>query len=104
VAVSSGSPQGGGNGYDAGTKVKRRKRHLMVETLGLLLAVSVTAASVQDRDGAHPTVAQAMIKYPSVATVFVDSGYAGRCAQTVTQLHDVHVQVVRHPGNKNVGR
>lgn len=99
-----GSPQGGDNGYDAGKKVKGRKRHLMVDTLGLLLAVSVTAASVQDRDGAHPVVAQAMTKYPSVKTLFVDSGYAGRCAQTVSQLHNVHVQVVRHPANKTVGR
>ena len=41
------SPQGGASGYDAGKKVKGRKRHLIVDTLGLLLAVSVTAASVQ---------------------------------------------------------
>ncbi|MCD0244294.1 transposase, partial [Xanthomonas melonis] len=52
-----GSPQGGDLGYDAGKKVKGRKRHLVVDTLGLLLAVSVTAGSVQDRDGAHPVVA-----------------------------------------------
>jgi hypothetical protein len=56
----------------------------VVDTLGLLLAVSVTAASVQDRDGAHSVMAQAMEKYPSVATVFVDSAYAGQCAQTVS--------------------
>lgn len=98
------SPQGGESGYDAGKKVKGRKRHLVVDTLGLLLAVSVTAASVQDRDGAHPVVASAMAKYPSVETLFVDSAYAGQCAQTVSQCHDLHVQVVRHPANKNVGR
>lgn len=99
-----GSPQGGDTGYDAGKKVKGRKRHLVVDTLGLLLAVSVTAASVQDRDGAHPVVAQAMTKYPSLQTLFVDSGYAGRCAQTVSQCHGLQVQVVRHPANRNVGR
>lgn len=99
-----GSPQGGQSGYDAGKKVKGRKRHLVVDTLGLLLAVSVTAASVQDRDGAHPVVAQAMDKYPGVEALFVDSGYAGQCAQTVSQRHDIQVQVVRHPANKNVGR
>lgn len=99
-----GSPQGGDNGYDAGKKVKGRKRHLVVDTLGLLLAVSVTAASVQDRDGAHPVMAATMAKYPSVETLFVDSGYAGRCAQTVSQCHDIQVQVVRHPANRNVGR
>jgi len=98
------SPQGGASGFDAGKKVKGRKRHLIVDTLGLLLAVSVTAASVQDRDGAHPVVASAMAKYPTLETLFVDSGYAGQCAQTVSQRHDLRVQVVRHPANRNVGR
>lgn len=60
------SPPGGESGYDAGMKVKGRKRHLVVDTVGLRLAVSVTAASVQDRGGAHPVMAQAMAKYPSV--------------------------------------
>ena len=98
------SPQGGESGFDAGKKVKGRKRHLIVDTLGLVLAVSVTAASVQDRDGAHPVVAAAMHKYPSIETVFVDTAYAGQCAQTISQIEGVQVQVVRHPGNKNVGR
>ena len=98
------SPQGGENGFDAGKKVNGRKRHLIVDTLGLLLAVSVTAASVQDRDGAHPVVANAMSKYPKIQTLFVDSGYAGQCAQTVSQCHNIKVQVVRHPANRNVGR
>jgi transposase len=98
-----GSPQGGESGYDAGKQIKGRKRHLVVDTLGLLLAVSVTAASLQDRDGAHPVMATAMDKYPSIETLFVDSAYAGQCAQTVSQLHDIQVQVVRHPANKNVG-
>ena len=98
------SPQGGERGYDAGKKVKGRKRHLIVDTLGLLLAVSVTAASVQDRDGAHPVVNAAMDKYPGIETLYVDGGYAGQCAQTVSQRHGIQVQVVRHPANRNVGR
>lgn len=81
-----------------------RKRHLVVDTLGLVLAVSVTAASVQDRDGAHPVMATTITKYPSIATLFVDSGYAGQCAQTITQRHGIHVDVVRHPANKRAGR
>ncbi len=43
------SPQGGESGFDAGKKIKGRKRHLVVDTMGLLIAVSVTAASVHDR-------------------------------------------------------
>ena len=99
-----GSPQGGECGYDAGKKVKGRKRHLIVDTLGLLLAVSVTAASVQDRDGAHPVVNAAIDKYPGIEMLYVDGGYAGQCAQTVSQRHDIQVQDVRHPANRNVGR
>ena len=98
------SPQGGESGYDAGKKVKGRKRHLVVDTLGLLLAVSVTAASVQDRDGAHPVIAATMAKYPSLQTLFVDGAYAGQCAQTVSQNHPIRVDVVRHPANKKTGR
>lgn len=98
------SPQGGESGFDAGKKVKGRMHHLVVDTLGLLLAVCITAASVQDRQGAHPVVASAMAKYPTIETLFVDSGYAGQCAQTVSQQHDIRVQVVRHPANRNVGR
>lgn len=46
--------QGGDTGFDAGKKVKGRKRHIVTDALGLLLAVTITAASVQDRDGAAP--------------------------------------------------
>ena len=58
--------QGGNTGFDAGKKVKGRKRHLVVDTLGLLLAVTVTSASVQDRDAAAEVVAQACTKVPGL--------------------------------------
>jgi putative transposase len=50
--------QGGNTGFDAGKKVKGRKRHLVVDTLGLLLALTITAASAQDRDAAAAVVAR----------------------------------------------
>lgn len=96
------SPQGGASGYDAGKKVKGRKRNLVVDTLGLLLAATVVAANVQDRDGAPEAVARAMTKYPSIQTLFVDGGYAGTCAEMLSHKHDIKVSVVRHPANKNV--
>ncbi len=99
-----GSPQGGETSYGAGKQIKGRKGHLVVDTLGLLLAVSVTAASVQDRDGAPSVVADAKDKYPSIEALFVDSGYAGRCARAMAQCQAIDVQVVRHPANRNVGR
>lgn len=97
------SPQGGPSGFDPAKKIKGRKRHLLTDMSGLVLAVSVTAASVADRDGAHPVMASATAKYPSLETVFVDSAYAGRCAQTVQQQHGVQLDVVRHPCNAKTG-
>ena len=96
--------QGGNTGFDAGKKVKGRKRHLVTDTLGLLLAVVITAASVQDRDAGAHVVGRAKTKCPTLQTVFVDSGYAGKCQQEIRANHGVEVEVVRHPGNRNVGR
>lgn len=91
------SPQGGTSGYDAGKKVKGRKRHLVVDTLGLLLAVSVTAASVQDRDGAITAVANACTKYASIQRLYADSAYAGQCAERIQHDHAITVEIVRRP-------
>jgi putative transposase len=96
--------QGGVSGFDAGKKVKGRKRHLVVDTLGLLLALSVTAASVQDRDGAGPVVAQACTKVPGLKKIYADSAYGGQCAQAIEAAHPgLSVEVVRHPGNRSTG-
>jgi putative transposase len=92
------SPQGGASGYDAGKKVKGRKRHIVTDTLGLLLAVSVTAASVQDRDGAPQVVAQACAKYSSIKLLYADCAYAGKCAERLQHEHHITVEVVRRPG------
>jgi len=56
------SPQGGDSGFDAAKKVKGRKRNLVVDTMGLLVALTVTAASVRHRDAAAAVVAQACTK------------------------------------------
>lgn len=95
--------QGGNTGFDAGKKVKGRKRHLVVDTLGLLLAVTVTAASVQDRDAAAAVVAQACTKVPGLHKLFADGAYGGKCAQAIEQAHGIRVEVVRHPGNRSTG-
>ena len=97
------TPQGGNTGFDAGKKVKGRKRHLVVDTLGLLLAVTLTAASVQDRDAAGSVVALACAKVPGLKTVYADAAYGGRCAEAIEKNHGVTVRVVRHPGNRSTG-
>jgi len=58
-------------GFDAGKKVKGRKRHVVVDVLGMVLAVVVTAASVQDRDGAWPVLRELQQDHPTVTKVWV---------------------------------
>ncbi len=90
------SPQGGVKGYDAAKKVKGRKRHLVVDTLGLLLAVVVTSAAVQDRDAAGQALAQAQHKTgQSIQTLLADSVYAGETTERVAQDQGVGVQIIR---------
>ena len=76
-------------GYDAGKKINGRKRHLAVDTLGLVLSVMVTAASVQDRDGAFRLLALLRERFSTITLVWADGGYAGRLvswAHTVLAL------------------
>nr|WP_257626462.1 transposase [Janthinobacterium sp. NKUCC06_STL] len=99
------SPQGGASGFDAGKKVKGRKRHLVVDTMGLVIAVSVsvTAASVQDRDAAAAVVTQACSMSPHQDKLYTDRAYGGKCALAIEQAHHIRVAVVRHPGNGTTG-
>ena len=64
-------------GYDAGKKVKGRKRHLGVDTLGLLLAIVVTAADVSDPAGARPVAGQLRGRFSRLRRLWADGGYAG---------------------------
>jgi putative transposase len=69
--------QAGARGYDAGKKLMGRKRHLLVDTLGLVLAVCVTEASVQDRDGARRLLKFLAHRFSQLVCVWADGGYAG---------------------------
>jgi transposase len=67
-------------GYDAGKHVKGRKRHILVDTLGLLIVVVVTAASVPEREGAKlvfAKVKQWKQRFFRLITIWVDGGYRG---------------------------
>ena len=87
-------------GYDAGKRVNGRKRHIVVDTLGLLLVAMVTAASVQDRDGGARVLERLRFTMPSVVTVFADGGYAGRLVVYARQVLRVTVDVVRKPADQ----
>ena len=68
---------GGISGYDAGKKIKGRKRHIVTDTLGLLLMIHVHAANIQDRDGAVDLLKSLGEKFPNLRYVFADGGYRG---------------------------
>lgn len=68
---------GGPRGFDAGKKIKGRKRHIVTDTVGHLVGVQVHAADIQDRDGAVSVLASIRSLYPWLRHIFADGGYAG---------------------------
>ena len=68
---------GGIRGYDAGKKIKGRKRHAMVDTDGRALKLQAHPANIQDRDGAEPLLQASRPSWPFVALGYADGGYAG---------------------------
>jgi transposase len=69
---------GGPCGYDAAKKIKGRKRHILTDTLGLLVAAVVHTADIQDRDGAPDVLTSIRASFPWLRHVFADGGYAGQ--------------------------
>lgn len=68
---------GGPRGYDAGKKIKGRKRHILTDTIGLPVGMIVHPADVQDRDGAPDLLASVRHAFPWLCHIFADGGYAG---------------------------
>ena len=64
-------------GYDGGKQVKGRKRHVLVDTLGLLLAVSVTPANTSDQEGARRLLAGPNLLQPRLELIWADGAYRG---------------------------
>ncbi|WP_244238338.1 IS5 family transposase [Corallococcus terminator] len=90
--------KGGPGGYDGGKKVKGRKRHLLVDTEGLVHALRVHPASVQDRDGAQLLLGgKSREGFPRLRKLWVDSGYTGRCKCWLEEKFGWDVEVVRRP-------
>jgi transposase len=87
-------------GFDAGKLVNGRKRHIVVDTVGLLLVVMVTAASVQDRDGGRGILKRLHGKFGSVKLVFADGGYRGRLLQVAKSAWGIVVEVVSKPAGQ----
>jgi transposase len=84
-------------GYEK--RINGRKRFIVTDTLGLLIAVVVCAASMQDRDGAKPVLLQAYLASP-VRFVFADSAFAGRLLDWASRMLRTTIHVVRKPAGQ----
>lgn len=89
------TPQGGIRGVDAGKRTSGRKRHVLVDALGLLLVVVVTAASVQDRDGAKLVFGWARTRFPRLKLIWADGGYAGQLMDWTKRVCKWVLEVVK---------
>jgi transposase len=99
VKTSSNVPESS-QGIDAGKLIKGRKRHIATDTLGLLLVLLVTAASVQDTTGGRDVVTELAARQPAVVKAWADSGYKRSVIETGA-VHGIDVQVVsKEPGQK----
>jgi transposase len=86
-------------GYDAGKKINGRTRFIVTDTLGLLLVVTVLAASTQDRDGAKSVLLDTYLRTP-VRFVFADGGFAGRLLEWATRILTITISIVRKPADQ----
>ncbi|OYR12229.1 MULTISPECIES: IS5 family transposase [Brucella] len=68
---------GGIRGFDAGKKINGRKRHIVVDTLGLMVGLVIHSAGIQDRDGAPDVLKTILKRWPWLRHIFADGGYAG---------------------------
>ena len=83
-------------GFDAGKKVTGRKRHILVDTLGLLLGVSILPADVQDRDGARDLLRRVRRRFPFIERIFADAGYQGpKMAKTIAATGNWKIEIVK---------
>ena len=87
-------------GYDAGKKINGRKRHIVTDTIGLLLVVMVSAACVQDRDGGRGILRLLHGTLASVSLVYADGGYQGRLVTLAKSAWGIVLEIVRKPADQ----
>ena len=84
-------------GYDAGKKIKGKKRHILVDTLGLLMHAIIHPADIQDRDGGALLMATLFGLYPFLRKLYADGGYKGPLFQAAANkaLSKLEVEIVK---------
>lgn len=87
---------GGVCGFDAGKTVKGRKRHMITDTLGLMVGLVVHGADVQDRDGAPEVLKSIRARWPWLRHVFADGGYAGpKLKDAMSRFGDWTIEIIK---------
>jgi transposase len=87
---------GGIRGYDAGKKINGRKRHIVTDTLGLLIGFLVHAANIQDRDGAPEVLKSIRHRFPWLRHLFADGAYAGpKLSGALDKIGNWTVEIVK---------
>jgi transposase len=84
-------------GYDGGKKVRGRKRHLLVDTEGLVLKAKVHSAKVPDQDGLRLLLQSARTELSHLKHLWLDAGYEGRGKRWVEEVLNLSVEIVRRP-------
>ena len=87
----------GGRGYDGGKRIRGRKRHIVVDVLGLLLVVIVHSAGIQDRDGAKEVLRTLVTRFPGLELIWADGGYAGKLVTWVATVLQRALVIVKRP-------
>lgn len=82
-------------GYDGAKKIKGRKRHIVVDTLGLLLGVEVTTANITDRTAASTIIGKIAEEFPEISKFWADGGYAGKLVDFVSDAYNVILEIVK---------
>jgi putative transposase len=85
----------GVRGYDAAKKVNGRKRHILVDTMGLLLIVIVHTANIQDRDGAKLVLEQVKGTFSRLELIWADAGYSGKLVDWVNSVCGWTLDIIR---------
>jgi putative transposase len=97
-SIKTSAVRGDKRGYDGGKKIQGRKRHLLVDTQGLLICVKVLEASISDREGARVLLLPLAGHLPRLQLIWADSGYEGPFESWVKEhLVGVRVEIVKHP-------
>ena len=85
----------GQRGYDAGKRVKGRKRHIASDTMGLLLTVVVHSAGIQDRAGAKALLIRLFLHFEGLKTIFADGSYSGSLINWALSMFGWNMQVIK---------